>query len=133
MIDLKWSSYGDRGRILIVDDARFIRHLIGHFVESIGYAAIHAENGYVAWQFVREYTPDLIITDIEMPILNGWQLIRQIRTSPDRRIQPIPIFVCSSITAQVRSANSLVQVEQVLDKPVNLKLLRDCLLALRGQ
>lgn len=133
MIDLNWSPCERRHTVLIVDDARLMRHLLAHFVESIGYSAVHAENGLVAWQILSRDAPDLIITDLEMPVVSGMQLIHQVRNSTDRRIRPIPIFVCSSITSQMQITNPLVHIDHVLDKPINLNTLRECLLSLRDR
>ena len=123
MIDLNTSRTDEARKVLIVDDTRLIRNLISSFVESVGFTAIEAENGWEAWQLILQDIPDLIITDIEMPVLDGLGLIRQIRTSPDVRVRPIPIFVCSSTSNQLFTHGPVFRVQQVMHKPLNVKKL----------
>ena len=127
MIDLNTSRSCELRTVLVVDDTRLIRQLISSFVERMGFTAIEAENGWEAWQLILQDVPNLIITDIEMPICDGLQLIRQVRTSHDVRVRPIPIFVCSSITSQLGSFGSLSGVQQIMHKPLNVKRLHQCL------
>jgi CheY-like chemotaxis protein len=127
MIDLNRAYKREKQTILIVDDTRLMRHLISRFVESVGFTALQAENGRDAWQLVLQYVPDLIITDIEMPVLDGLQLIQHIRNSTDLRVQPIPIFVCSSVPSELLYGGAPLLVEHVLSKPLNLEKLRTCL------
>src|SRR5687768_16768527 len=67
--------------VLVVDDDRCTRALLGILLEKDGYQIITAEDGIEALAAFEQYIPDIIITDINMPRLNGIDLIRLVRSS----------------------------------------------------
>lgn len=78
-------------RILVVDDEELIREVIAKKVEtSLGYEAIEASNGKEALQRIEESPPDLIITDLRMPEMDGLQLLSEIRAQ--HRTTPVIIL-----------------------------------------
>ena len=66
-------------KILIVDDDRSIVELMRLYLEKEGYVCITAENGKVALQKFTAESPDLLILDVKMPEMDGWQVCREIR------------------------------------------------------
>ncbi len=77
-------------RILVVDDEEIIRDVISNKIQkSLGYEVVEAGNGVEALKHVDEAIPDLIITDIKMPEMNGIELLRQIR---ERRLN-VPVII----------------------------------------
>ena len=66
-------------RILIVDDAPAIRAMLRTLFEEEGYTVVTAPDGYAALELLGDDPPDLIITDVKMPRLDGWQLLRRVR------------------------------------------------------
>jgi CheY-like chemotaxis protein len=83
--------------ILIVDDNSDIRDLIKSFYEEYDFDLIEAVNGQEAVEMVRTCTPDLILLDIQMPVLNGYEVAAILKS--DEAVQDIPILV---ITGQER-------------------------------
>ena len=67
--------------VLVVDDDRSTRALLGILLEKDGYHIINAEDGVEALAAFERHIPDIIITDIHMPRLNGLDLIRSVRSS----------------------------------------------------
>ena len=67
------------GKILVADDDRNICELLRLYIEKEGFTAILAENGAVALQKFESENPDLVLLDIMMPELDGWQVCREIR------------------------------------------------------
>lgn len=65
--------------VLIVDDDRHIRELIRVSLREEGYRLLEAENGQDAWKLLQENRVDLVILDIMMPFMDGWELSRHIR------------------------------------------------------
>jgi CheY-like chemotaxis protein len=78
--------------ILVVDDDLGTRLSIGDYLEMSGYLVISAKDGREALRRVDEYKPHLIVTDIAMPEIDGYELIRQVRTRPAFRLLPVIFF-----------------------------------------
>ena len=66
-------------KILIVDDNRDARFTIGEIVKSLGYKPVFATNGYECLEKLNEENPDLVLLDIMMPQMDGFQTIKKIR------------------------------------------------------
>ena len=69
--------------ILIVDDEKSIRNLVRSYLEADGYRVLEAEDGEEAIRLVRDQTPDLVVLDVGMPVLDGVEALREIRTFSD--------------------------------------------------
>jgi len=78
-------------QILLAEDSSFFRKQAKEYLESEGFHIIEAEDGAQAWEHLNsgEYAVDLVITDIEMPRMNGFDLTRNIKSSPDHRHLPV--------------------------------------------
>src|SRR5258708_16687339 len=79
-----------KGNILVVDDEAQITRVLKTTLSSQGYGIRTASDGEEALQLMKDWTPDLIVTDLRMPNMDGLQLCRQIRTE-----SRIPIIVLS--------------------------------------
>ncbi|HEV8306487.1 MAG TPA: response regulator [Methylomirabilota bacterium] len=66
-------------RILVVDDEAEVRELVAEFLESKGYVALTASNGFEALTTVKEQRPDLILMDVMMPRMSGLETLHRIR------------------------------------------------------
>jgi len=78
----------DRNRILLVEDTVFFRRLVRGYLESGGYEVKTAENGSDALKRMAETDFNLIVSDIEMPKMDGWTFLRQVRSSEKHRDIP---------------------------------------------
>ena len=81
-------------KILIVDDSPTERHVLNDMLTKAGYEVIASDNGEDAIIKARQAKPDLILMDVVMPGLNGFQATRAISRDPDTR--NIPIILCTS-------------------------------------
>jgi CheY-like chemotaxis protein len=70
----------DQKRILIVDDEPSIRIIVSAIFEREGYIVDTAEDGFVALRKIQQVTPDLVISDLRMPNMNGFELLSVLRT-----------------------------------------------------
>ena len=77
------------GRILVVEDTQFFRDLICGYLESAGYEVATAVNGAEALQLLEIQQFDLVVSDIEMPVMDGWALAHAMRQNPTFRSLPI--------------------------------------------
>ncbi|MBD2180881.1 response regulator transcription factor [Aerosakkonema funiforme] len=75
--------------IVVADDDLAIRLFVSEYLEMYGYSVIAAEDGQEALEFVEAYHPHLLITDIMMPRMDGYELVRQVRQRPEFRLLPV--------------------------------------------
>lgn len=88
-------------RVLVVDDSAEVRELESKLLKYRGYDVLTASNGIDAWYAVRTGSVDLVLTDVDMPLLDGIRLIRRIRK--DARFKRLPILIaCDSDSVQQR-------------------------------
>jgi CheY-like chemotaxis protein len=78
-------------RILIVDDEPILRHVGRTILESQGYEVLCAEDGFEALAALKQSLPDIIISDLQMPNMNGFEFLSVVR----RRFPSIPVIVIS--------------------------------------
>lgn len=78
-----------RKRILTVDDSRTIRDMVAFTLKGAGFDVSEAEDGRKALDLLKSTTVDLIITDLNMPNMDGVALIRSLRADPRHRATPI--------------------------------------------
>ncbi len=90
--------------ILIVDDEPDVRFLLKMAFEAAGHRILQAHHGAVALEQLEEARPDLIVTDLMMPVLDGPALIQRLRSDPDTAA--IPILVLSSQNGLVPGADA---------------------------
>jgi CheY-like chemotaxis protein len=69
-------------RILVVDDEPDERFLVGRTLKKLGHDVTVAENGAAGLRAAREQVPDLVVTDVMMPVMDGAELIRRLRGDP---------------------------------------------------
>ena len=111
------------GNLLVVDDSRVNRLLLGRALEQLGHTVSFAENGREALERLRQRPPDLLLLDIEMPEMDGYQVLEAL--SADVRLRDIPVVMMSSVE-EVDSVARCIEMgaEDYLFKPVNPVLLR---------
>jgi pilus assembly protein CpaE len=108
--------------ILLVDDDRVIQKMVGGFLERTGYRVRKASDGIEALQLVREQVPDLIITDVRMPELNGIELTTRLRSH--HRTAGVPILMFSDMGAAPDAlAGYAAGADDYLPKPFELTIL----------
>jgi two-component system sensor histidine kinase ChiS len=112
------SDDGDmRTRILIVEDNADVAHFIGSLLES-RYALSYAGNGAEGFEVAHQWMPDLVITDLMMPVMDGYTLCRKIRLSP--LLNHIPVIVITARTAEEDRVKGLeAGADAYLNKPFN--------------
>jgi len=76
---------------LVVDDSMLIRHTVCRFLEDRGFAVESATNGQDAMEALKRLKPDIVVTDMEMPKMNGGELITALRSQPATATIPIVI------------------------------------------
>jgi len=90
--------YGDTAPILIVDDDAAQRDMLKRTLEKDGWETIRAHNGRAALEAVRTRTPSLIILDLMMPEMDGFELIHTLRKNPDTREIPVVVLTAMDLS-----------------------------------
>lgn len=83
-------------RILIIEDDDFSRDLVHYLLQAMGYATLDAIDGAVGLQYALEKRPDLILCDLQMPVLNGYDVIRRLRGNPNWH--PVPVIALTAFS-----------------------------------
>lgn len=111
------------GRLLVVDDNRVNRLLLAHGLEADGHSVASAEDGLEAMEMIRADPFDLVLLDIEMPGMNGFEVLEALLNDPDLR--EIPVIMTSASDELDRVVKCIeMGAEDYLTKPLNPILLR---------
>lgn len=92
--------------ILIVDDEPDVRFILKIAFQSAGHQIVEAHHGVAALERVKDSRPDLVVTDLMMPVLDGLELIQRLRSDPETAA--IPILVLSSQARATSDADAAV-------------------------
>lgn len=110
-------------RLLVVDDNKVNRLLLTRSLELQGHSVASAENGRVALEMLRREGFDLLLLDMEMPEMDGFQVLEQMLN--DRQLRDIPVIVTSSLEGVENVVRCIeLGAEDYLSKPVNPVLLK---------
>jgi adenylate cyclase len=111
------------GRLLVVDDNKVNRLLLGRGLEQQGHRVSFAENGRLALEMLRSGEFDLLLLDIQMPVMDGYQVLEELAT--DLKLRDLPVIITSSLE-ELDSVVRCIETgaEDYLIKPVNPVLLR---------
>ena len=102
--------------VMVVDDSLTVRKITSRLLSREGYEVLTAKDGLDAWQQLQEVIPDVMLVDIEMPRMDGFELTRNVRG--DSRTKEIPIIIISSRTADKhRNVANELGVNVFLGKP----------------
>ncbi|WP_299487491.1 response regulator transcription factor [Acaryochloris sp. IP29b_bin.137] len=106
--------------LLIVDDEPGIRLAVTDYLEAAGYVVLAAATGQQAWQMVQQYRPHLLVTDIRMPQMDGYELVRLVRQQPAFRLLPV-IYLTEYSDTEQRIRGYQTGCDAYLAKPFNLE------------
>lgn len=115
-------------RILVCDDSKSVREAASRVLVDAGYHTVVAADGWEAWNALHADEFDLLLTDLEMPRMSGYELVQEVKQ--DSMLQEIPIVVLSSRTGEtsrerVRAAGAECFVSKPIKPMVLLKAIRE--------
>jgi twitching motility two-component system response regulator PilH len=106
-------------RILVVDDSATERHILGEILTKQGFEVSFAESGEMGVAKAKQDMPDLVLMDVVMPGLNGFQATRAISKDPDTA--KIPVLLCTTKDQETDKIWGMRQgAKDYLVKPVNV-------------
>lgn len=113
---------------MVVDDDADTRFVLRLILEKDGHAVVEAEHGEAALAHLGLNRPDIVMTDLMMPVLGGEALIARLRSEPSTA--SIPIVVVSGNQTAARALHASALVEAVVIKPFDATELAACVQAL---
>lgn len=102
---------GTSGIVLVVDDDAEIRETLTHLLQAEGYTVLRAANGVQALEQLRGGHPNVMLLDLMMPVMSGWEVLEELDESGE--LEKVPIVVVSAMGAP--------GARVCLRKPVNLE------------
>jgi two-component system, chemotaxis family, chemotaxis protein CheY len=109
-------------KVLVIDDARTVRELLKLHLSNAGYDVLAAEDALAGGRMVLAHAPDLIIVDVNMPYMNGYELVEALKA--DAATRDIPVVFLSS-NADLPERSKELGAAAYLPKPVSADRLLD--------
>jgi DNA-binding NarL/FixJ family response regulator len=106
--------------ILVADDNLGTRLSVSDYLEMSGYSVISAEDGQQALSMIETYHPHVLVTDINMPRMDGYDLVRQVRQKPAFRLLPV-VFLTERTSTEERIKGYQTGCDLYLPKPFEMK------------
>ena len=109
-----------KGKILVVDDTALNVKVLLDVLTFKGYEVLTASGGVAALQIATSQKPDLILLDVMMPDMNGYDVCRSIRLNPDAKISTIPVIMITALDPNKERITGLeAGADDFLPKPIN--------------
>ena len=110
-------------KVLVVDDEIHIIHVVAIKLRNNGYEVISAENGNEAFELACEEKPDIIVTDFQMPVMTGLELVRKLRENEATKEIPVIMLTARGFAIEDEQKEEL-QISEFLSKPFSPKELQ---------
>lgn len=112
--------------VLVVDDTIMIHRIVAKILRPIGYKILKAHNGQEGYEMAKKLKPDVIIMDIEMPVMSGVESTRLINSDPETSNIPVVFFTSLASEEQIVECKE-VGAQGFLNKPVSKEAILECL------
>jgi two-component system, cell cycle response regulator DivK len=110
--------------ILLVEDASDIRYIVELLLQNVGYTVISVSDGVDAVQRAHDESPDLIVMDLALPRLDGWEATRQLKERTATRHIPVLAFTAHALPDEIEHAMA-VGCAAVITKPFDITTFLD--------
>jgi len=111
-----------QGLVLLVEDEADLRTLLSYHLRKENYTVLSAENGRIACELIDANKPDLVLLDILMPELDGWEVCKKIREHEDSLISSTPIIMLTALRDERDKFKGLqLGADAFINKPYSLK------------
>ena len=107
-------------KVLVVDDEVHIVHVVAIKLRHNGYEVISAENGAEALELALKENPDIIVTDVQMPLMSGPEFVQKLRQNDQTKNTPVIMLTARSFTIEEEEKQNL-KISQCLSKPFSPK------------
>ncbi|MBV7544545.1 response regulator [Acidovorax sp. sic0104] len=106
-----------KATILVVEDDEASRQLVLYLLEDAGHRVLAAENGALGLALALAHGPDLVLCDLQMPVMNGYEVARHLRLHPEWRVVPLVAVTAFSMPGDREKALE-VGFDDHLSKPI---------------
>ena len=106
----------EQKRVLIVDDEIHIVHVVAIKLRNNGYDVVSANNGSEAYDLACEVNPDIIVTDYQMPVMSGLELVAKLRENDQTKDIPVIMLTARSFAISKEQQEQL-KISDCLSKP----------------
>ena len=113
-------------KVLIVDDEIHIVHVVAIKLRNNGFEVISAQNGRDAFELACEQKPDVIVTDFQMPVMTGLELVEKLRRQPTTKDIPVVMLTARGFAIEDEQVRDL-RISEFLSKPFSPKELLKCI------
>ena len=110
--------------ILLADDNAASRELMREILEACGYNVVEAANGREALDLISESPPDLVLLDLQMPVMDGFAVVRAVRSDERLRLLTIIALTASAMLGD-RERAIAAGFDSYIAKPINLENVRN--------
>jgi CheY-like chemotaxis protein len=107
-------------KILVVEDNESSREMLSRRLKRNGFSVIAAEDGEQGYALVRSKSPDVILMDISLPGIDGWQVIEMLKSEPNTRETPLIILTAYALVTDRAKADE-VGCDGYFSKPVDFQ------------
>ena len=112
-------------KVLVVDDEIHIVHVVTIKLRNNGYEVVSASDGAEAYELACSEKPDIVVTDYQMPVMSGLELVEKLRETPQTADVPVIMLTARSFAMEEHRKEQL-KISKCLSKPFSPKeLLRD--------
>ena len=105
---------GTQRRVLLVDDEEPFRYVLRHIAEAGGFGVMEAADGAAGLEVAHAHRPDLIVLDLQMPRMNGFEMLDAL--SGDAALRDTPVIVCTSLALDLDQKRSLAAAHAIVSK-----------------
>ena len=110
--------------ILVIDDFNLSNEIVSTTLMAVGYQTFACQNGLAAIKYLKEIQMDLVITDYNMPKMNGIEFLKQIRQMPEYKTLPI-VFLSSIKDPEIIKSAKNYSISAWLSKPLEVNELKN--------
>jgi len=93
--------------LLLVEDNELNRDMLSRRLDKMGYEVLLAVNGQEGVDMTRAHAPDLVLMDINMPVMDGWEAVRQLKADPDTQDTPVIALTAHAMTSDRDKADEI--------------------------
>jgi DNA-binding response OmpR family regulator len=112
---------GDTPKVLIADDEPALRSLLKTNLSFEGFETLTASNGEEALQVIKDEAPDVVLLDVMMPVMDGWQVLEELSKNENRHTKVILVTAKASSEAQLQGWE--LGCDEYLTKPFDLDVM----------
>ena len=106
--------------ILIVDDEEDMRRIFGAKLAAEGYGVLYAEDGNQGREMARRFRPNLILLDVTMPVMDGFETATRLKSEPETKDIPIIFLTNADLSIEAQKASKELGISDYIHKSIDL-------------